>query len=594
MNPEHPHQPSHRQPTSRHGGLVRRPGLVVAAAVVLTLTLSLPSLELGFSIDDHYLLGLIDGRTGLKAEGVNLYADFEEGMPFPWWMAPDARVDFLRPLSSALLRLDFALFGDAAFGYHVHALAWLALFVGTCGLMLSRLPRRVAVLALAAVAVEEAHALTAGVLCNRHALVAAAIAVVGLHLHLRWREDGWRPGAWLAPPVFAVGLGASETALSVLAYVLAYELFGAAGDRRQRLRAAAPAIGLVIAYVAVYKAAGFGSKGFGFYLDPFGAPVEFLVELPRHVAALLAGLLTGFPASLWISGDGEYQAPLVVIGALAALIIAWGLRRAWPHLDAERQRSLAWWLAGGLASMVPVALAMPSDRQVQVPAIGFSVAFAVLIDYAWRRFRGAAGRPHRLAAAALGAVLVLVHFALAPISRVARQLALIEINATIDEVSATLDEIPTSEGRQSMVLLNATDIFSSVYPPIRQAFRRPVEIDWDVLSGAPFDHRVTRVGPRTLVVEPVGGQLLDTSVEKMLGPPRYAPGDVVHGRVFDVRILEVNDRGPTRIAYDFRNDLDDPSFHLLMLRDGALRKISPPALGASLVVASAGTLMPAF
>ncbi len=417
---------------------------------------------------------------------------------------------------------------------------------------------------------------------------------MGLHLHLRWREDGWRPGAWLAPPVFAIGLGASETALAVLAYVLAYELFGATGDRRQRLRASAPAIGLATVYVAVYKAAGFGSQGFGVYLDPFGAPVEFLIELPRHVAALLAGLLTGFPASLWISGEGEYQVPLVVIGAVAAAVMAWGLRRVWPHLDAERRRGLAWWLAGGLASIAPVALVLPSDRQVQVPAIGFSVAFAVLIEFAWQRFRGTADRYRRVAAAALGAALLLVHFAFAPISRVARQLALIEVNATIDELSATLDDVPFSAGRQRMVLLNSTDLFLSIYPPIRHAFRRPVEIDWDVLSGAPFDHRVTRVGSRTLVVEPVGGQLLDTSTERLLGSPRYVPGDVVHGRVFDVRILEVNDRGPTRVAYDFRNDLDDPSFHLLMLRDGALRKISPPAVGASLLVASAGTLMPAF
>ncbi len=314
MNPDHQRRQS--------DPLVSRPGLVVAVAVVLTLALSLPSLELGFSIDDHHLLGLIDGRIGHQAEGVNLYTDFEEGMPFPWWLAPDAEIDFLRPLSSALLRLDYALFGDVPLGYHVHALAWLALFVGTCGLMLTRLPRRVAVLALIAIAVEEAHALTAGVLCNRHALIAAAIAVVGLHVHLRWREDGWRPGAWLAPLIFAVGLSASETALSVIAYVLAYELFGATGSWRRRLRAAAPVIVLATAYVAAYKAAGFGSKGFGFYLDPFGAPIEFLIDLPRHVAALLAGLLTGFPASLWISGEGEYQKPLVVIGMVAAIVMA--------------------------------------------------------------------------------------------------------------------------------------------------------------------------------------------------------------------------------------------------------------------------------
>ncbi len=232
-----------------------------------------------------------------------------------------------------------------------------------------------------------------------------------------------------------------------------------------------------------------------------------------------------------------------------------------------------------------------------MPAIGLSVAIAVLIEFAWRRFREAAGprrTARRIAAATAVAVLLLVHFAFAPISRVARQLALIDINNTIDQVTVSLDRVPLTEGRQRMVLLNATDVFSSIYPPIRQAFRRPVEIDWDVISGAPFDHRVTRGGPRTLVVEPVGGQLLDTSTEKLLGPPRFAPGDVVRGRVFDVRILEVNDRGPTRVAYDFRNDLDDPSFHLLMLRDGVLQKISPPAVGASLLVAAAGTLTPAF
>ncbi len=68
-----------------------------------------------------------------------------------------------------------------------------------------------------------------GWLANRNALVSTTAALLGLVMHLEWREAR-RPWALALSLVgFAVGLAAGETALGVLAYLLAYELLGARG-----------------------------------------------------------------------------------------------------------------------------------------------------------------------------------------------------------------------------------------------------------------------------------------------------------------------------------------------------------------------------
>ncbi len=92
---------------------------------------------------------------------------------YPWWMAPDFKLHFVRPLSSLLFTLEHAVFGDRPLGYHLVSIAlYLALlltvskiFCGAC----SPAPRRRS--RGSSPRCERAHVLPYAWLCAQHMLV---------------------------------------------------------------------------------------------------------------------------------------------------------------------------------------------------------------------------------------------------------------------------------------------------------------------------------------------------------------------------------------------------------------------------------------
>src|SRR5437764_1073177 len=109
-------------------------------------------------------------------------------------------------------------------------------------------PWIVIAIGLALYAFDDARGPVVGWIANRNALVALVLALPVLLLHDRWRREGWAPGRWLAPLVFAVSLGAGESALAILAYVAAHALWLDRASWRDRILALAPYGILVIAW----------------------------------------------------------------------------------------------------------------------------------------------------------------------------------------------------------------------------------------------------------------------------------------------------------------------------------------------------------
>lgn len=554
---------------------------------MLAVLLSSPSLWLGFTLDDYAQVGLIEGWYDFETPPLNLYSSFLDLPANPWWTSPEAGVSFWRPLSSALVRLDHALFGRQPLPYHLHSLLWLAALVATCGLLFARLPPAIGAPALFLVAAEEAHGFISGVICNRHAQVTAVPALLALYAHLRWRDDGWRPGLPLSLAGFAVALSCGEMTLGVMAFIPAYELLAGPGDRRSRLRALAPVATLAIVYVLFYSAMGFGPHGTRFYLDPLGRPGEYLLALPRHVLALLAGGLTAFPASLWMLP--AFRWPLVGLGLAASTVVALALRAAWPRLDDAERRALRWWVPGALAALLPVAAAHPSDRQLLIPAIGFAVLFAALLAAGWRTWRDATAPRFRRVAAGGGTLLILLlHLGLASASRLATQRDLLKLDRALEDVTATLPALApgaTVAAPRSLVIVALDDFLTLAFPPLMYDYAHGAgRLFWHVLSAAPHDHRLTRTGPRTLVVEPIDGRWLASELEGLWWPDDLRPGDTVERGTFRAEITAGDEAGITRVAFHFAHDLDDPSLVFAAWRDGALRPLALPAVGESVVV----------
>ncbi len=180
----------------------RRAHLAVALLGVL---LVLPSLRAGFFADDYQQIAQLEGWSANPVSPLDLYSFVPRDRArmgelldrgAPTFAAPGLVLRFLRPLSSALLALDHALFGRRPAPYHVHTLLWYAALLAVVGALYRRAaPRSLWLLAFLIFCLDDGHALSVTFIAARNAVVACVLVWLGLGAHLRWRIHGWRPGA---------------------------------------------------------------------------------------------------------------------------------------------------------------------------------------------------------------------------------------------------------------------------------------------------------------------------------------------------------------------------------------------------------------
>ena len=91
-------------------------------------------------------------------------------------------------------------------------------------------------------ALSAGHALPVSWIAARHTLVCTAFSLLAFWLHLRAREDGWRPGRWLSPVALAVGLLGGEMTLGTVALIGAWEIFGRRDSIRDALLRRCPVV----------------------------------------------------------------------------------------------------------------------------------------------------------------------------------------------------------------------------------------------------------------------------------------------------------------------------------------------------------------
>ena len=147
---------------------------------------------------------------------------------------------------------------------HVHSLLWLAVLL----LVVSHVYRTLAVVAhgengggrLALFALDGAHGMTVTWIANRNALIAAALALPALSAHHRLRAFGWKPGAYLGPLCFALGLCAGETAVAVFGYLVAYALAIDRGPIMRRALHLTPYVALLVLWRATFTWFSLGSS----------------------------------------------------------------------------------------------------------------------------------------------------------------------------------------------------------------------------------------------------------------------------------------------------------------------------------------------
>ena len=561
---------------------LNRPRAVLLAALLV----ALPTLFAGFFFDDYLHLLTLRG-DGFGATSWDLFqfatgdveamAEHITSGPFPWYTWPALKLHFFRPLSSASMALDFHLFGHNTVLYHLHSVAWYMLLAWGVFLIYRRvftLP--VAGLCILLYILDDGHLVPVLWWSNRNAIVSAAPAVLGLVAHLRWREEGWRPGLPLSLAGYATGLLGGETALGILGFVAAYEILGEA-PWRERARSIAPAALLGVIYIVGYKVGGYGAEGSGVYFDPVSEWRLFLAQAPTRMLELAGAQFFSLPVelSVFLPGAGLLM-PLLALALLTLSTVALG--SVWRTQDRETRHHLAWLLLGSFFAALPALATFPSGRLLTLASLGPCALVGVMVysclGRAWKTVPG-------LARTAAGC-LVVIHVLLAPLSWVGASVIIPTFTRLSEDAFHAIELDPASVTGQRVFCLFAADPYTGFYPVVmRRYLNYPRPLGWQTLSMAPADHRITRTGENSFELFLLDGEMLATPFERLMRSHAhpFRPGEVLACAGFRIRILEIGDWGPRRLVFEFDKALEDEEYAFLAWQEGQLKKFHWPAIG---------------
>lgn len=569
------------------GGWFTRNGFRCGMAAALIV--ALPTLGLGFFLDDYLHLYTLEGGETLGSpfdcfvfatgDPDDMRAWVDEG-PYPWYTLPELKARFLRPLSSATMVIDHALFGRNAVFYHAQSILWYLVMVAAVALLYRRfLPPALAALTLLLFAVDDGHIFAAGWWSNRNALVAAAPAMLGVLAHVRWREEGWRPGLPLSLAGLAVGFLGGETALALTGYLGAYELLGRNDNLRRRIAALVPAAALSVAYLVLYKLLDRGAQGLEIYYDPIGDPAGYFLGLPWRFAMVAASHFFMFPVELAVFVPKLGGALALASMSLLALAL-WLFARAWPGLTQEERRAIRWLGAGAILSSAPGLAAFPSMRLLLVPSIGGAAVLAVMIrallrDRRWLRL--------------VGIYLVILHLVIAPLFWPGMTLGMRVLDRICTASVRAMPDLGVPLAEKTVFAVHVPNSFAGLYTPVLRALDgEPPLGGWHPLAVLHQDVRFTRLSENAFTLEPVRGAFMTSIAETLLRSSKhpFQLNETVNFREFSVTIDAMEDGRPTRIRVDTRLPLEDPDYCFLATRGALLEPFSLPSPGETVVLSA--------
>jgi hypothetical protein len=564
------------------------------ATVFVALLLVSPSLGIGPMGDDYMHMARVDPRlrapgfayapldlfTFVSGDPAQRATLLEEGV-FGWWMAPDFRMSFWRPLSSLTHVFDYFLWPSSWVLAHAQSMAWFAALLGVLAALYRRFHEPwVAHLALVLYAVDDAHGWVLGWVANRNALVAATFAFAALLAHDRARRHGWRPGLWLAPILFATALLGGEAALGVTGYLLAHALFVDSGPLARRLARLWPYAALAVAWLAAYKALGYGTSGGGMYLNPLDEPAVYLGALAERLPVLAAAQVGLGLADAWVVLPPAvkvvaYGLALLVLAGFAAV-----LAPLWRRLPTCR-----FWALGALLSLLPMCATYPMDRLLVVAGVGAMATVAlVLSDWLEGGALALLPRARRVAVTGVSWLLVALHLVLAPWLLPFRVWTVGLLSRMGERLEASIPADDAVRGKTLVILSSAAEM--TTFPPWmqRQVSGVPRPRRMRVLASCFSNVRVSRPDAKTLRVRPERGFLDNEWLRMVRGPSRpFRPGDEVVLSDLRARVRTVTPDGrPAEADFTFAVPLEDPSLLWVRLQaGGALVPWSPPPVGES-------------
>jgi hypothetical protein len=571
-------------------------------AFVVGVLIWAPTLECDLVDDDYALIGAVAGSpTGALAAPFELYR-FQAADPrvsqdmvrtgqLPWWTHPEARFQFWRPLTSLILTVEYHCFGRRSAAYNVHSLVWYALLIWGSSRLFARLDRSrltrgnagpFAALALVAFSVSETHLLGVTFISARHILIAANLGVFALLSHIRWRDEGWKPGRPLSLLALVLALMAGEVGLQSVIFLACFELFGAKQPLRERLRVLTPVFALVAVYLVGYIALRRGVSGIYGYGKPFENPGLFLQQAPERFFGYAVRLATGSSRALVPAALRGPRLALVfglatlLLGALAAHAIAKS-----GTIDRRRVSSL---VIASLVALGPSLAALPDERTLMLPSLGIAAAVAALTIHAWHHARGGNARASyfRVAMGLAGIFVVVAHVG-APLVRVPRRVW--QRNRYAQVQAGMIDRTDMRRFPESVLVVSAEPELPGLWmlPAWRlRTGETPSVRSWTTLALSGSHHRLTRTAMDAFELSLEAGGTLETDRDTKRYP--FSTGDTVDVERYSVRVLEVLDGAPSRIEVRFHQPLDEGHVALLHFAESRFVRLQLPVVGGTIVL----------
>jgi hypothetical protein len=590
---------------------------------ILAMLLCGPSLWLGRQFDDDFhrlaltqpegsmlhrspaeLFVFIEGDEAVNRQYVVM------GM-LPWWSHEKLRIAFFRPLTGLSHWVDYKLWPSSPSLMHLHSLVWFGGVVVAAAFLYRRMFSSAWVAGLAALlfAVDDAHGVPAVWLANRNALLGVFFGLLTLLAHDRWRRDGSRLGAMLAPVMLLLGLLSKESSVAIGAYLVAYALFLDRSSKTRRLISLLPCALTGIVWWIYYKENGYAAVGSGWYLDPVADPWQFLQAFATRAPDLLAwqwlipgdlewALAPKTAHVLWLAASGFL---LIVAAALTPLL--------------RRDPVARFWAMGMVFSVLPACTAYPHERLLFFVGVGGTGLLAQFIAAVVRMVKQQPSLTwRRLPVRALCAVLLIMHVGVAPVT-LARAAG--SFKRLGDSAGLATNGLPSGPAaRFQTTLIVSTPSFSTfAYGALASLLSDEPYLSRTLVLGSggqPIE--VHRPDKRTLLLRPEGGYLAC--------PDGRGPGGELERLLFDqrcvmqsldrmyrdttpmtvgqrielvgvtVEITAITDDGrPAEAAFHFLFALENPLFRWLQWKDGEYAPFVPPAVGET-VTLSAATLQP--
>jgi hypothetical protein len=183
-------------------------------------------------------------------------------------------------------------------------------------------------------------------------------------------------------------------------------------------------------------------------------------------------------------------------------------------------------------------------------------------------------------------LLGVFHFAISPLVRVALTLVWDTFGDREREVAEQAD-VGTCKDGGVLYLLTGADPALFLYLTPAVLFYTPDKTRAKrlrVLSMAPQDQRLTRVGSKTFELEVVGEPRRSTAFEWLYRSSPLEPGQSFAAEELDARVVAAVDSLANKVRFQLDTSLDSPSVCLLQWKHGRVRPVRAPGVGQSLLV----------